>query len=329
MKRNNLILNGISLNVTNYGGEGEEILLLHGAMGRGTCWWPVAHELVQNGYRVIALDQRGHGNSGKAYSYEIDDFVSDAAAFIEGEIGHSVNVVGHSLGGLVAIRLASRYKQLVKRLVVEDISANGNRTNVDEYKEWFSTWPVPFSSMHDIQVFFKNVRPGLEGYFQEVFYEKEGGYFPMFAFADVIKAIESMSRQLFWEDIEEVICPSIVIKGEKSEYPKEDLMLMAKKFRNGKYYEVKGAYHVVHNDSPFEWLNCVLGFLQIMKNKQDETSDKSIDFTEIKEKVLENCSNETNLNSCYSKYDKCENLNCQSPFLMDILDTGHGSRKSE
>lgn len=67
---------------------------------------------------------------------------------------------------------------------------------------------------------------------------------------------------MFWEDIKEVVCPAIVIKGGKSDYPKEDLKLMANMFTKGKYNEICDAYHVIHHDCPKDWLECVLEFLK-------------------------------------------------------------------
>jgi pimeloyl-ACP methyl ester carboxylesterase len=70
-------------------------------------------------FRVIALDQRGHGASDFDFErFSIDDFAADAADFIEHVVGGPVTLVGHSLGSLVAQRLAARHPALVARLVL-------------------------------------------------------------------------------------------------------------------------------------------------------------------------------------------------------------------
>jgi len=240
--------------------NGETVLLLHGAMGRATCWYPIVDGLIGAGFRVIGVDQRGHGRSDKAETYEVDDFVADLEAVVEAY--HSpVIIVGHSLGGLVACRFAARHGKYVKKIVIEDISCNGDRTNLDEYVEWFDKWPVPFSTISDIRKYFDSVRPGLGDYFQETFKEREDGYHPFINFEDVLCALSSISKQSFWDDLLTITCPALVIKGGKSDYPREELMEMADRLSQGTYCEIDNAFHVVHHDFPELWLQAVLPFL--------------------------------------------------------------------
>ena len=67
---------------------------------------------------VLALDFRGHGQSGRTDSYRIESFVTDVAAFIRGRIGGPAIVFGHSLGGMVGLMLAAFHPELVKALIL-------------------------------------------------------------------------------------------------------------------------------------------------------------------------------------------------------------------
>jgi pimeloyl-ACP methyl ester carboxylesterase len=67
---------------------------------------------------VLALDLRGHGLSGRAASYRIEDFVPDQAAFIRGQIGKPAVVFGHSLGGMIALMLGAAHPELVRALII-------------------------------------------------------------------------------------------------------------------------------------------------------------------------------------------------------------------
>jgi len=95
-------------------GDGPPVLFLHGAGGSSATYdW-----LPELGRTVVKLDFRGHGRSGRADSYRLDDYVADALTVLR-EIGRAP-VVGHSLGGVVAWTLAQRAPELVAGIVLED-----------------------------------------------------------------------------------------------------------------------------------------------------------------------------------------------------------------
>jgi pimeloyl-ACP methyl ester carboxylesterase len=98
--------------------DAPALLFLHGYADS----WRSAELLIpslQNHFRVFLLDQRGHGESDSDFDrFTIADFAVDAADFIETVIGRPVTLVGHSLGSLVAQRVAAHYQDLVTRLVL-------------------------------------------------------------------------------------------------------------------------------------------------------------------------------------------------------------------
>ena len=100
-------------------GRGPTLLLLHGVTRCGDDWEPLLPELASQ-WRVLALDQRGHGGSGRAASYLVTDYVADAVHFIREEIAVPVVIVGHSLGAMVAAAVAAELPQLVRAVVLED-----------------------------------------------------------------------------------------------------------------------------------------------------------------------------------------------------------------
>lgn len=83
---------------------------------------PLAEALAPQ-WRVIALDQRGHGESERAQSYQRADYVADIAAFHRHLGLGPVLVLGHSLGGVNAYQYAARHAGQVTALIVEDVGA--------------------------------------------------------------------------------------------------------------------------------------------------------------------------------------------------------------
>ena len=96
------------------------ILLLHGITQSATTWgWLVPH--LADAHRVVRLDFRGHGRSGRTPgAYVFGGFVADATAICEQVLGAPAVVIGHSLGGGTAAGLAQTRPELVRGVVLED-----------------------------------------------------------------------------------------------------------------------------------------------------------------------------------------------------------------
>ncbi|MER6582201.1 alpha/beta hydrolase [Nonomuraea sp. NPDC001023] len=117
-----LELDGRHLSYLDFGGPGRPLLALHGHLDQGATWSGLAAELGPH-WRVIAPDQRGHGESDRAADYSREGYVADLAALLEHLDAGPVVALGHSLGGLNAYQLAARHPALVRALVVEEIGA--------------------------------------------------------------------------------------------------------------------------------------------------------------------------------------------------------------
>lgn len=109
---------GISLGYDD-AGSGPAILFLHGlSMSRDT-WARFVPELEER-FRVVRLDQRGHGESAHAGEYILDNYIGDAVAFLEEVVREPCLLVGHSLGGVVAHGVAQLHSDLVRGVLLED-----------------------------------------------------------------------------------------------------------------------------------------------------------------------------------------------------------------
>jgi pimeloyl-ACP methyl ester carboxylesterase len=99
-------------------------------------WWRVGPALVERGYRVLAVDLRGHGSSPRTEAgLSVADLATDVAETVEAAIGSPGAAVpaapvdlliGHSLGALVALELVGRRPGFARRLVVEDPPGPGS-----------------------------------------------------------------------------------------------------------------------------------------------------------------------------------------------------------
>lgn len=104
-----------------FGAAGPPVVILHGLLGSARNWTSIAKELADT-HRVFVLDLRNHGRSPWAETMSFDEMARDVAAFIEGQRLGPVTLVGHSLGGKVAMHLALTRPEMVERLVVVDVA---------------------------------------------------------------------------------------------------------------------------------------------------------------------------------------------------------------
>jgi hypothetical protein len=106
------------------GGAGRPLVLLHGLLGSGRNWQSAGAGLAEagGGRAVRALDLRNHGKSPWAERMDYDALVGDVLAWLVVNTEGPVDLMGHSLGGKVAMALACRRPERVGRLVVVDIA---------------------------------------------------------------------------------------------------------------------------------------------------------------------------------------------------------------
>lgn len=130
------------------------LVLLHGYTDSWRTFEPII-PLLQPHFHLIALDQRGHGDTGAEFAtFEVEDFAVDAISFVAQLTNLPVHLLGHSLGSLIAQRVAAAQPELIDRLVLIGATdtAAGNPAIAGLQEELASlTDPVPASFAHDFQ----------------------------------------------------------------------------------------------------------------------------------------------------------------------------------
>src|SRR5262249_59356988 len=112
--------NGIRQHYYQTGGEKPALVLLHGFMESGLCWLRSARALEEE-YTVIMPDARGHGRSeGIASGLSMELLVGDVAALTRGLGLERPSLLGFSMGGGTAARVAAAYPELVDAVLLED-----------------------------------------------------------------------------------------------------------------------------------------------------------------------------------------------------------------
>ncbi|MDK1472555.1 alpha/beta hydrolase [Streptomyces sp. 549] len=258
---------------------GSGVLLLHGLMGRASHWATTARWL-SGSYRAVCLDQRGHGRSDKPSEgpFDRESFVADAEAAIE-QLGLGpVALIGHSMGALTAWQLAAKRPDLVRSLVICDMRASPlGEQSQREWEQWFEHWPLPFATLADVRRWFGEEDPTLErpnpsrgDFYAEVMAERSDGWRPVFSRRQMLLARETWVYDAHWEELAQVRCPALVVRGVDGELGRAEAQEMVRVLPRGSYAEVSDAGHLVHYDQPDGWRVAVEPFLRRTMAAGDE-----------------------------------------------------------
>lgn len=102
-------------------GQGQPLILLHGLFGSGDNWGTVAKHFSQH-YQVICVDLRNHGRSPHSASQSYADMADDLLELCDTLSLERIHLLGHSLGGKVAMQFAAHHPHRVEKLIVVDMA---------------------------------------------------------------------------------------------------------------------------------------------------------------------------------------------------------------
>ncbi|MBO0820754.1 MAG: alpha/beta hydrolase [Nocardiopsaceae bacterium] len=213
---------------TEYGDPGAPpLVLLHGLTSDRSTWGRTAPELAAVGYRVLALDQRGHGGSPHTGTYSFEEMREDLRQFADALGLDRIVLGGHSMGGTVAELFAERYPGRLAGLIVMDSPPPEGHGALD---------PGP--------------RPD-----RDLSYD--------WAAVSAICAQLGRPDPAWWTQLPTVTCPTLVIGGgSTSPVPQDLLARMARLLPDAALVTIEGAGHRVHQTRPGEFLDAVRPFLR-------------------------------------------------------------------
>jgi pimeloyl-ACP methyl ester carboxylesterase len=203
--------------------DAPPMVLLHALGERRSSWAPVIQPFAER-FRVFALDLRGHGESPWPGTYSYRLMRDDVVAALDEQGLDQVTLVGHSLGGVVALLVAMDHPQRVGRLVVEDVTPPFPRDR-----------PVPERPGHELD-FDWDVVPAIVG-------ETNGG------------------DPQAWEGLSAITAPTLLVGGgPESHVPQERIVEAAELVPKAEVVTIP-AGHMVHNERPAEFADAVLTWL--------------------------------------------------------------------
>ena len=102
-------------------GEGKPFVIMHGFLGMSDNWKTLASQYVDAGFQVHILDLRNHGRSFHSDEFTYEAMAKDVYEYCQDNKLEKIDILGHSMGGKVAMLFATTYPEIVDRLIVADI----------------------------------------------------------------------------------------------------------------------------------------------------------------------------------------------------------------
>ncbi len=253
----------MQLNHKSYG-EGYPLVILHGLFGSLDNWQTLARKWADH-YRVILLDLRNHGRSPHTDEMTYPLMAHDVAEFLEGEGIDECHLLGHSMGGKVAMQTALTYPALIDKLVIVDMAPRQyGRGHDDVFAALHALDPTTLDDRRDADA---AMAPHLDDKGVRQFLLKN------LARDDAEGFRWRMNLEVLDRDYDNLVAPvgtlgqtypgpALFIRGGKSGYIKdEDWDGILKHFPAAKLATVKGAGHWVHAERPKELFELVGAFL--------------------------------------------------------------------
>jgi esterase len=252
VRRSEFQHDGLTFSYLDAGGDGQPLAALHAHWMEASTYEGFAAAMAPR-WRVVALDQRGHGHSGHAASYEREDYLGDLGAwFVHLGVGQPIVLVGNSLGGVNAYQYAARHPDQVRALIIEDIGAE-----IHDDASFILDWSGVFQSREDLAA---RTGPRFVPYLQDSFRRSEAGWTLAFDPTEIALSQRRLCGD-HWSDWLATDCPALLIRGAQSRLTTAThLEAMAARRPNTRLVTLD-AGHVVHLDDPTGFVAAVRAFL--------------------------------------------------------------------
>jgi pimeloyl-ACP methyl ester carboxylesterase len=254
------------LHATTVGDQGEWVVFLHGLFGQGRNFNQIARALAPD-LRSVLVDLPNHGRSDWTETTDYEDIADVVAAWLRENRGGDlpVHVVGHSMGGKVAMVLALRHPDVVDRLVVVDIAPAGS-DGAGEFEHLLdSLATLDLTSLErradaDDLLAEAIEDPRVRGFLLQNL-RSHGDGFTWQANLDLLRR-ELASIAAFPEVETTFDGPVLWVAGERSDYIRpEHAELMRRLFPRTRALTLKGAGHWVHSEQPEAFVSTLRVFL--------------------------------------------------------------------
>ena len=260
-------IDGLRLHYLEWGNaDAQPMMLLHGLQDCARSWDFFAASLSSD-YHVIALDHRGHGDSGRASSdrYGLQDYVSDIEALVKRLGLQRIVLIGHSAGGRNAFVYAAIHPELVESLVIVDIDPDA--ANLDS-QEMFNRYMSESDEWDSLEAVVERLRSRQPNSTDEMLIHQAtymtsdlpGGRRAWKRDRTLLTAYE---RPDLWAEWSKISQPTLIIRGRQSNLLTHEVAVkMREAIPRARLAELEGGGHWFYQEIPDEFETAVRWFLE-------------------------------------------------------------------
>ncbi|NOR87046.1 MAG: alpha/beta fold hydrolase [Bacteroidales bacterium] len=248
-------------------GQGKPLIILHGLFGISDNWVSFAKKIAELGYEVFIPDQRNHGQSPHSPAFNYLALVDDLFEFIDEHELEDASILGHSMGGKVAMRFALENPHYLSKLIVVDISLRAYQARPHHKNVIKAMKNVDFSiikSRKEVEdILQQNIAdPRIRLFVMKNLHRVSQHEFEWRLYLDGINDnLDQMFDGIEVPDAFEK--PSLFIRGGASDYVMDqDIEPINQAFPNNKLYTIPNATHWVHAEAPALFYQYVSEFLK-------------------------------------------------------------------
>jgi len=246
-------------------GSGDALIILHGFMGSLDNWQSLANEFAKS-FEVYLIDARNHGKSPHTATHSIAEMVEDLFVFMQQQHISKAHIIGHSMGGKVAMQFAVNYPNSVNKLIVADIAAKKYGRGHDDVFE--ALYAIDLTKIQTRKQAEEAMLPHVSEFGTRQFLLKnlerlENGTYQWKMNLDVLhRDYEEITQEV--KNNKPITIPVLFLKGELSRYIKhEDWEQIQSIFPKAELMEISKAGHWLHADNPKEFYEKVIAFLSL------------------------------------------------------------------
>jgi pimeloyl-ACP methyl ester carboxylesterase len=209
-------------------------------------------EMLSPGWRLIALDQRGHGYSSHTSSYSRSDYLSDLVVFFDHLHINEAVMLGNSLGGVNAYQFAAAHPDIVRGLIIEDIGAVV-AADMSFVLPWAGTFPTR-------EALEERIGQRFLPYLADSLRNTSAGWRLPFDPVDILSSQNHLNGD-YWNDWLASRCPALLIRGRQSRLTTQEHFEKMVERRSNTHLATLDGGHIVHVDNPAGFANSVKNFL--------------------------------------------------------------------
>ncbi len=246
-------------------GTGKPFIILHGFFGMSDNWKTLGLRWSEDGYEVHLLDLRNHGRSFHSEEFSYKVMAQDIKNYCDEHQLNEIIVLGHSMGGKVAMQFAADYPGMVSKLIVADIGPKAYPPHHQDILKALSA--LDFSKIESrgeadeiLSEYIKD--QGTRLFLLKNLYRNGKKEFGLRINLPVLsEKIEEVGRALPEDAI--FNGDALFVAGEKSGYiQSKDEFLIKKHFPKAVIKEISNAGHWLHADNPDEFYSVCNSFLK-------------------------------------------------------------------